>query len=370
MDTIKTKTIGSGFAEAEESVLTETAKTAIVFQPQFHEGGVRGSIIRYKKDNHGQRLSPTSVDFRKLNPNEGVEIELNTEALTNLLQRIQQLQTVIASAGVQPGTHQYRITNANDVTITSQNKAQIIQKLIQADLGEEIWEQLVENTPEIATKLAYSKIHEDRSTILRSFEKMLADSAMTESDWQSFFEANTWIFGYGLRYQILHVIQTQPNYGGTTVDGTGGQRGDFLTATEAEKKFTCLVEIKKPTTKLLHRQQYRNGSWAISEELAGAISQVQINCAEWEMYGARTERNRALLPEVFTVSPKGIVVIGKTSELDNLDKRNSFERFRREIRNPEIITYDELFERAKFIVGESELVLPVDDAIDDDELPF
>lgn len=88
------------------------------------------------------------------------------------------------------------------------------------------------------------------------------------------------------------------------------------------------------------------------------------------MYGARTERNRALLPEVFTVSPKGIVVIGKTSELDNLDKRNSFERFRREIRNPEIITYDELFERAKFIVGESELVLPVDDAIDDDELPF
>ena len=117
MDTIKTKTIGSGFAEAEESVLTETAKTAIVFQPQFHEGGVRGSIIRYKKDNHGQRLSPTSVDFRKLNPNEGVEIELNTEALTNLLQRIQQLQTVIASAGVQPGTHQYRITNANDVTM-------------------------------------------------------------------------------------------------------------------------------------------------------------------------------------------------------------------------------------------------------------
>ena len=107
--------------------------------------------------------------------------------------------------------------------------------MIQADLGEEIWEQPVENTPEIATKLAYSKIHEDRSTILRSFEKMLADSAMTESDWQSFFEANTWIFGYGLRYQILHVIQTQPNYGGTTVDGTSGQRGDFLTATEAEK---------------------------------------------------------------------------------------------------------------------------------------
>ena len=366
MDTIKTKTIVTGFAEADEYVLTETATTAIVFHPQFHEGGVRGSIIRYKKDSDGKRVSPVSVDFRKLNPNDGVEIKLNTEALTNLLQRIQQLQTVIASAGVQPGIHQYKVTNADDVTITSQNKAQIIKKLLQADLGEEIWEQLVEITPEIATKLAHSKIHEDRVVVLQLFERMLSDTTTTENDWQNFFEDNTWIFGYGLRYQILRIVQSQPYYGGKTIGGTGGQRGDFLTATEAEKRFTCLVEIKKPSTRLLNRSQYRNGAWGISDELAGAISQVQINCAEWEMYGARTEQNRELLPGVFTVSPKGIVVIGKTSELDDLDKRNSFERFRREIRNPEIITYDELFERAKFIVGESEQTGP----IEDDELPF
>ena len=48
MDTITTRTVGAGFAEIGESVLTETTQTAIVFKPQMHEGGICGSIIRYK----------------------------------------------------------------------------------------------------------------------------------------------------------------------------------------------------------------------------------------------------------------------------------------------------------------------------------
>ena len=42
MDTITTRTVGTGFAEIGESVLTETTQTAIVFKPQMHEGGIRG----------------------------------------------------------------------------------------------------------------------------------------------------------------------------------------------------------------------------------------------------------------------------------------------------------------------------------------
>ncbi len=50
-----------------------------------------------------------------------------------------------------------------------------------------------------------------------------------------------------------------------------------------------------------------------------------------------------------TVLPQGILVVGNTSELDNEDKIRSFELYRRNLRNPEIITYDELFARAKFV---------------------
>ena len=59
--------------------------------------------------------------------------------------------------------------------------------------------------------------------------------------------------------------------------------------------------------------------------------------------------NQELLKNIYTVSPKGIIIIGNTEQLIDLSKRGSFERFRREMHNPEIITYDELYERAKFI---------------------
>lgn len=376
MDTITTRTVGARFAETDEFILTETPNTAIVFKPQIHEGGVRGSIIRYKKDRNGNREVPISVDFRRLNAGDGIEVKLNTEAIDNLIRHVQELQALIEEEGVRPGTHRYRVADADDLIITDQNKARVIQRLLEANLGEEIWDQLAHNNPDIATRLANSRIHEERLEVLRTFEGMLQDNTLTENEWQNFFEENTWIFGYGLRYQVLRVIQPQPDLGGAAVTGRGGQRGDFLTATEAETRFTCLVEIKTPTTLLLQKERYRNGVWGASKELAGAISQVQVNCAQWEIEGARNEQNRELLAGNYTISPKGIVVIGKTSELTDRDKRNSFERFRREIRSPEIITYDELYERARYIVGmpvaQNAAItnVPMTEIADDDDLPF
>ena len=352
MDTITTRSIGQGIAETGEFEIYNTPQTSVVFKAQIHEGGIRGSLIRYKKDGNGNREQLVPVDFRRLNENEGVEIQLKTEAVSNLFQRIQELKTLLEEKGVYSGIHQYMITDSNDIVITDQNKANIIHSLSDANLEEEVWEQLTQHNPNIASRLAYSKLHEDRVSILSRFAEMLADDALTENDWQNFFEDNTWIFGYGLRYQILGIIQAQANYGGSAINGQGGQRGDFLTATEAETRFTCLVEIKKPTTKLLQQNQYRNGAWGISTELAGAVSQVQVNCAQWEITGARTEQNREQLNDINTISPRGIVIVGNTDELNCFDKKNSFERFRQEIHNPEIITYDELYNRARFIVGQ------------------
>ena len=160
---------------------------------------------------------------------------------------------------------------------------------------------------------------------------------------------NFWIFGYGLRYQVINLLQSQPYYGGTNVNGSGGERGDFLTNTAAEVKYTCLVE-KKPSPEILLSKNYRNGAYSISAELSGAISQVQVNCATWENEGSRTMHNIEKLSSINTISPKGIVVIGMTNQLTSFDMKNTFERFRNELHNPEIITFDELYERAKFIV--------------------
>lgn len=366
MDVITTQSRGNHFVEVEqEFILEDTPRTRTVFKAAMHPGGIRGDIIRYRKDGNGTCDEIVPINFNSLHPNEGIKITLPTEATTKLYETLKELEAVLEEKGIHYGTRDFTLVDASALVIDDRNKADIIRRLLEADCGEEVWEQLVENSPDIATRLANAKLHNDRVAVLRRFEEMLGNDTLSENDWQNFFEENTWIFGYGLRYQILRVIQEQPNYGGAAITGTGGQRGDFLMATEAETRFTCLVEIKKPTTHLLQHECYRNGAWGISKDLAGAVSQIQVNCAQWEISDARAEQNRELLPDIYTVAPKGIVVVGKTSELDNWDKRNSFERFRREIRSPEIITYDELFERAKYIVGGLESM----DA-EDDELPF
>ncbi len=166
-----------------------------------------------------------------------------------------------------------------------------------------------------------------------------------------FFERNKWIFGYGLKYVFLKQIVAQPQYGGGDVHGKGGQKGDYLATTEGQLKFTVLVEIKRPDTELLKSRIYRTGAWPASDELAGAIAQVQANCRKWEIEGSRSESNSEALQRqsIFTTQPKGILVIGQLDQLDDNAKRTSFELLRRSISNPEIVTFDELYQRAKFI---------------------
>jgi len=192
-----------------------------------------------------------------------------------------------------------------------------------------------------------------RKEKLASFKKALSEYPTDEGWWQGFFEQNKWIFGYGLNYEILKQQQSQPSYGGTQINGTGGQRGDNLMFTAGDLNFTVLVEIKTPATPLLQgTREIRNGAWSLSKSLTDALSQIQANIQTWEKYGSEQPDNKDELEKmfVFTVEPKGIIVIGSLGQLDDRHKRETFQRFRKSIHGIDIITFDELFERAKFIV--------------------
>lgn len=368
-DIITTKSVGYQFVDIpQEFVLDETARTKTVFKAEMHAGGVRGHVIRYRKNANGicEKLIPTN--FNELYPDDGIKIDLPTNALRTLLEKINELYALLESQGLHHGEREYVVADSSALLITDANKALVIKELLDQNLGEDVWHQFASANPDIATRLALSQIQLSRTQVLERFREMLQNASLTESVWQKFFDENKWIFGYGLRYQILNIAQSQPNYGGAYVTGRGGERGDYLTHTEGEAKFTCLVEIKRPDTPLLQTTAYRNGAYGVSEDLAGATAQVQANCAEWEISGSRSDANRDALPDVYTISPKGIVIIGRTGQLTDRNKRNSFERYRRSLHNPEIITFDELYERAKYIVGET----VVDDFTveDDGYFPF
>jgi len=184
----------------------------------------------------------------------------------------------------------------------------------------------------------------------------------SEALWQKYFEKNPWVFGYGLGYIFLSSLddkKLEQVVQGHSVD-SHGKRVDALMKTRGIISNLCFVEIKTHMTALLETKSYRPGCWAPSRELVGAIAQVQgtVASAVENLYGRIKPNDREGNPtgeEIYNYQPKSYLVIGSMDEFlsehgVNKDKLRSFELLRRNIYSPEIITFDELYERAKFIV--------------------
>ena len=157
-------------------------------------------------------------------------------------------------------------------------------------------------------------------------------------------------------------VLTQPHLGGAEASGRGSQRGDYLLRSEADVRFTVLVDIKRPDSPLLVPNAYRgegthSAVYRPGKDLAGGISQLQLNCESWARTGSQQPdaRDWAAFDRILTHEPKGILVIGHLKEFvdknDRVDhaKAASFERLRRNTHNPEILTFDELLSRASYL---------------------
>ncbi len=191
---------------------------------------------------------------------------------------------------------------------------------------------------------------------LELFKKNLwEESKWIEKDWQKFFETNTWIFGYGLDYKFLKILQREARVSEVTVGGEEVVIVDFLVG---DKNFTTLIELKKPNTPIFDNLKNRSGSWKLSKDLIFAVSQILEQKAEWQIksQSKQFDGNREIIKQK-TIDPKVILIFGHADQFkgENLDdeiKSKTFELFRRNQRNVDIITFDELYDRANFIVNQ------------------
>jgi hypothetical protein len=218
-----------------------------------------------------------------------------------------------------------------------------------------------------------------RKQQLGIFEKLLNDpnyfinyknSYKIDKDelvWQYFFESNTWIFGYGLNYIFTTNIEEKKLE--QVVKGfdfnSSGKRVDALMKTRGIVSALCFIEIKRHDTSLIYNSKpYRSDCWRISDELSGAIAQLQKTVQK----SIRTLQTKIEIKdnlgnptgeELYLYNPKSYIVVGSLKEFNtdlgiNEEKYSSFEIFRNSLKQPEIITFDELYERAKYIVRDAE----------------
>jgi len=344
----------SSSMRVNDRVIQETGTTrrvlraTVVENPKNPLAGFKVTLVHQRKKTSDEWEDTAAINLSSLKAGEGVRLDLDSETTLKLFTELQSLQAISSEYGVQFGQ------NIIEVQKIDSGQADKVRRLISDQYPSEMLQLLEEKHPVLVSKLAAIKIQQERKLALKEFHESISQDK-AEGYWQNFFETHPWIFGYGLKYQFLKpATDGQPYYGAKNIQGIGGQEGDYLQTTEAAVRFTVLVEIKKPQTHLI-KDEYRNGSWRISDEITGGIAQLQNNCRTWDMSGSRQEENREILKDVYTVEPKAILVIGNSRELDNHAKRTSFELFRRNLHNPDLLTFDELYERAKFIVENNEI---------------
>lgn len=217
-----------------------------------------------------------------------------------------------------------------------------------------------------------------RRASLKEFERLLTDDDYFESKrvaapnqsaervWKSFFEAdNDWIFGYGISYIFMTAVDPESLSKAVAGYSTAwkGHEPDATMKTRGAVSALSLVEIKTHRTPLVATAPVRSAAYAASRDLSDAISQCQsaVLGAEHQLREQFQPKDRAGNPiaqPIFNYRPRSTLVIGRLADFQahngvNADKYSSFEMLRRNLVMPDIITFDELYERAKFIVEHS-----------------
>lgn len=228
----------------------------------------------------------------------------------------------------------------------------------------------------------FRKLLTDYESFKSSYIKRHGLTAQGEENiWQYFFEQNPWIFGHGLNYIFLDKVDKKLE---TITTGhahdSSGKRVDALMRTRAEISQYVLIEIKKSSSLLLKSQEYRAGCWAVSNDVSDAVTQIQKTAFDFTNNKfhkiPRVDGDgRVSGEEIYRIQPKSYLVIGNLAELKGYDdKFVCFHLYRTSLNTPEILTYDELYERAKCIVetisGKNTLQEENSAGVFEDEEPF
>ena len=176
-----------------------------------------------------------------------------------------------------------------------------------------------------------------------------------EAIWHHFLKNNDWILGLNVDIKFISDFFDEAKIGNEKSDATGSPKSDLL----GISNYTTLIELKHANTNIFKdkKSKARTNTWDFTSDFIEGVSQClgqkfaldkNFESKNFVNENERLDKNKTL-----TIDPKTVFIIGcRNREFphnnieDNYVKSNSFELFRRNNRNIEIVTFDELFERA------------------------
>lgn len=340
------------FQDEEKTEIQLAAKTSmqVVYKPD------RNDIESIEIIKLVNREIKQKINFSKFNL-------LQLKSFLNFINEID-LQTI----------SQRRIKLSDDsLDVLDEETKKQISTLLMGNDGAEIIQNLLDNevvTSQDIVNTGYRKAqleifkklleNEDFLQVYKEDEAELNRGSKDEIAWQHFFNKNQWIFGYSLNYRFEGVLQKEFSASDTDASGKEQVNADFLLGDDS---FTTFVEIKKPTTALFGTSKNRSGCWSLSNDLIDSVSQI-LEQKSSGIIKIETTKDLANDKGEFITQKaydsKCFLLIGNLpKEVEGSTdspqikaiKMKTLELYRRDSRNIEIITYDELYRRAYFIVN-------------------
>jgi hypothetical protein len=139
------------------------------------------------------------------------------------------------------------------------------------------------------------------------------------------------------------MIQDQAHVGGTMLSGGGESIVDFLFA----QRFTgslALIEIKRPSTKLLESKTFRGDLHAPHKELTSAMAQVLDQ--RFQLLNNFAARSHDPSLKDTHVAAVHCVVIAGTAP-SSIQEKRSLDLFRHSSRDVVVVTFDELLDKLR-----------------------
>lgn len=187
-----------------------------------------------------------------------------------------------------------------------------------------------------------------------------------EHIWHHFLQKNDWILGLNVDLRFISDLLDEQKVGSENSRGAESPRLDILGISE----FTTLIELKHSTTNIFKEKKSkgRANTWDFTTDFIEGISQCLGQKNELEKsFDSKTfiTNENKILPKdgIETIDPKSLLLIGNKKRefpindgnVENTIKHKTLERFRRNNRNIDILSFDELFERAYHIVYSKKL---------------
>lgn len=352
-------------ADVTPIVLNETEMVKTSFEPMLIDNEkdraacVSGKFVHQRKSKKDELFPSEKISKQSVKTGDILELRLSSSETKKLFDGLTQLYQLHSNIGFVPlGDNTYAKIDSS-LLQTIRQLEEINDNIESADIIESInilfkilakrgsLKDLSEQLGRVENGEHLSELGEVVNIAkLKAYQAFFEDDIENddEEEWQKFLTSNQWLISQLFSYPAT-IYKDKAYVGGKTIFNSNGKVVDYLYRNDLTKNV-ALVEIKTPQTRLLGRV-YRNNIYSISDELSGGVNQIL-------RYKDTLLKNwQELSPEqdIIAFNPDCILILGNTSELNDKDKKASFELWRSSLVGVVVLTFDEFKQKIDNLIN-------------------